>query len=606
MKNDDNEGAWIFLSHSHKDIEKVRFIRNEFEKLGHNPLMFFLKCLNDESELDDLIKREIIERNWFILCDSSSAKASKWVQEEVEMIKNLEGKVFKTISLEEDVKKQIENITQFSRRTGVFISSSIDDIKIVEKISHRLKEQEYNVFSKNDINDVSRYGYFLILLNEDTHNNKYVIEELTLATENNANIIPVFLKPYTELMNQLPLEVSSFQGLDFSNEKFDMNMNMLITCLKKSEVRNQHISNILNKLDNESNNDIEYYIAPGSGKSHIILNLILAMKTELKNFNNVKSLLLTDRKMLSMQYVDTFKKEKSLQVSVPTSAMDLSKSFQDDSQVIVATIQSIVYRDIFTENKMVIFIDVNMNTNNEYILNIKRLFPYSKIITFTREAAFNSDMETINALNDDILKEYRKSVSVIYEKFAPKFRLKHKEHEYINIKSNIIENSKFIIKHYAEKIRPNGFKAIIVCSNQLEAIEYQKTFLELRKQGLNPFNSKVIIFENDSSFVVSKHEEDNVLSMFKSDFSDSNSNQYNNIAFLIVVTRLLIGYDAPIIQGYYLNKALDINTLDIIENKLSRPYKEKKFGYIIDYMGLNESHFVNKAPILTKGSISEK
>ncbi len=26
------EGAWIFVSHSHKDIDKVRFIRNEFEK----------------------------------------------------------------------------------------------------------------------------------------------------------------------------------------------------------------------------------------------------------------------------------------------------------------------------------------------------------------------------------------------------------------------------------------------------------------------------------------------------------------------------------------------------------------------------------------------
>jgi len=36
-------GAWIFVSHSHRDLEKVRRIRNELERLGHNPLLFFRK-----------------------------------------------------------------------------------------------------------------------------------------------------------------------------------------------------------------------------------------------------------------------------------------------------------------------------------------------------------------------------------------------------------------------------------------------------------------------------------------------------------------------------------------------------------------------------------
>ena len=42
-------GAWIFMSHSHQDYDKVRALRNELEKQGHHPLMFFLKCLNDDS-----------------------------------------------------------------------------------------------------------------------------------------------------------------------------------------------------------------------------------------------------------------------------------------------------------------------------------------------------------------------------------------------------------------------------------------------------------------------------------------------------------------------------------------------------------------------------
>ncbi len=58
-----SEGSWIFLSHSHNDFEKVREVRNILEVQGHNPLMFFLKCLNNDDEIDDLITREIEARS---------------------------------------------------------------------------------------------------------------------------------------------------------------------------------------------------------------------------------------------------------------------------------------------------------------------------------------------------------------------------------------------------------------------------------------------------------------------------------------------------------------------------------------------------------------
>ena len=51
-------GAWIFLSHSHHDLEKVRHIRNELERRGHHPLLFFRKCLeDDDARLPGLIPR---------------------------------------------------------------------------------------------------------------------------------------------------------------------------------------------------------------------------------------------------------------------------------------------------------------------------------------------------------------------------------------------------------------------------------------------------------------------------------------------------------------------------------------------------------------------
>ena len=47
-----NNDIWVFLSHSKKDYEKVREVRNLLEEQNFRPLMFFLKCLNDDEEID--------------------------------------------------------------------------------------------------------------------------------------------------------------------------------------------------------------------------------------------------------------------------------------------------------------------------------------------------------------------------------------------------------------------------------------------------------------------------------------------------------------------------------------------------------------------------
>ena len=86
MNKDENKEIWIFLSHSNKDFAKVRLIRNYLEERSCRPLMFYLKCLSNDDEIDDLIKREIDCRTRFIICDSENSQASKWVQSEVKYI----------------------------------------------------------------------------------------------------------------------------------------------------------------------------------------------------------------------------------------------------------------------------------------------------------------------------------------------------------------------------------------------------------------------------------------------------------------------------------------------------------------------------------------
>jgi len=71
------EGAWIFLFHSHKDFDKVSGVRNVLEGHGHHPLMFFLKCLGDDDEIDGLIRREISARR---VARPSFAWAGKFIR----------------------------------------------------------------------------------------------------------------------------------------------------------------------------------------------------------------------------------------------------------------------------------------------------------------------------------------------------------------------------------------------------------------------------------------------------------------------------------------------------------------------------------------------
>ena len=79
----------VFLSHSSKDLEKVRQIRDMLETLDFDPLLFNLKCLDDDNEfLDRFIKEEIEARDIFIYCKSVNSEKSVWVQKELEYIKS--------------------------------------------------------------------------------------------------------------------------------------------------------------------------------------------------------------------------------------------------------------------------------------------------------------------------------------------------------------------------------------------------------------------------------------------------------------------------------------------------------------------------------------
>jgi hypothetical protein len=189
------EGAWIFVSHSHRDLQSVRRVRDALEANGHQPLLFFLKCLGDDAEIDGPIRREIEARQFFLLCDSVNARESRWVQQEVALIKELAGKVSLALELDGDWQNQLQVIDELSRRATVFISHlSRGDTQIASEIAWALRANDYRVIDPDDADhdpeaaltrlreaaqDVAiSHGHLLLLLSPESVNSVEMLVEL--------------------------------------------------------------------------------------------------------------------------------------------------------------------------------------------------------------------------------------------------------------------------------------------------------------------------------------------------------------------------------------------------------------------------------------------
>lgn len=247
MVKDSNNEIWVFLSHSNKDYEKVRQVRNMLEDQSLRPLMFFLHCLNDDDEIDSLVKREIDSRTRFILCDSENARKSHWVQKEVEYIKS-QNRICETIDLSKSKEEIMSTLRNFINKTRIFISYNRDVFPLAEMVYNRLRLYDFSVYmdmfySPNNVYtryydetireieyNVETGGYMVSISNERLLSRySYSRNELIKAIRDNENtghviphIIPFVTKDYIvsriendpDLRPLIDCNVQSVDGLD--------------------------------------------------------------------------------------------------------------------------------------------------------------------------------------------------------------------------------------------------------------------------------------------------------------------------------------------------------------------------------------------------------
>ena len=236
----------VFLSHSRKDIEKVRQIRDILEALDYEPLIFNLKCLDDDNEnLESFIKEEIESRNIFIYCKSKNSEDSKWVKKEIEYIKSFNAKRLFTIDitlpLSQTLVALLESITDMIKKNRVYISCSHanPDKKFGDFLEELLIANNYDVVRykvldrKKDTEHKSMLketNTFISIISPNSFESPYCKSELERALyvyENSPDtfthkIIPIFYGVSKSIIYRLlPSTLEDFKSIEIST-KLDM------------------------------------------------------------------------------------------------------------------------------------------------------------------------------------------------------------------------------------------------------------------------------------------------------------------------------------------------------------------------------------------------
>lgn len=213
--SDTQQKLSIFLSHSHKDIEKVRKLRDILEFLDCEPLMFYLKCLDeDNDELNEFIMREIEARNIFIYCKSKNSEQSSWVKKELDYIRKLDSKRLYTVDIDQQLAYGmlgiLEKITNIIKKNQVFISYSARNGKdIAQRLCHLLQERGYNAYLAVDkltvgsdydksilgmLTEVAENGVFIPVITAGYSDSVWCKKELEYVLAHKGTVLPVVVK----------------------------------------------------------------------------------------------------------------------------------------------------------------------------------------------------------------------------------------------------------------------------------------------------------------------------------------------------------------------------------------------------------------------------
>lgn len=372
----------------------------------------------------------------------------------------------------------------------------------------------------------------------------------------------------------------------------------------------------------------------GSGKS---LTMVMMAQAIALKVRNPKIVLVTDRTDLDKQIAGTFRKCGKY-VERSSSGAELTRLLESNTDAIITTVinkfETAVKRikkpiespDIF------VLIDEGHRTQyGELNIQMQRTLPNACFIAMTGTPLMKSEKNTAEKFGGIILPVYTVNQAIadkavlplLYEgRIVPQevqgdaidhffsyvsepltdyekadLKRKFNRSDVINqTEKRIYTIAWDISRHFQKNWQNTGFKAQLVCPKKLVAIRYKKILDEIGIVSTEVLISPPDDREGEDSAYGESNEavksfwrkmmdehgtpkkyEENLISRFKNS---------ENPEIIIVVDKLLTGFDEPKNTVMYLDRSLKNHTLFQAVARVNRVCEGKDFGYIIDYYGV--------------------
>ena len=189
------------------------------------------------------------------------------------------------------------------------------------------------------------------------------------------------------------------------------------------------------------------------------------------------------------------------------------------------------------------------------------------------------DGYTLKIIREEIETKYKEKLTEIYEKLDKLVQKKDiKKSDIIEHETYVKELLRYIITdmiHFRTLHGDNTLGGMIICETSEQARRLYEYFYEIQEElnvnsSLNShMKAGLILHDSDD-----KETRKQIVKDFKKNMT---------IDVLIVFNMLLTGFDAPRLKRLYFGRKLkDHNLLQAI-TRVNRPYKDNRYGYIIDF-----------------------
>lgn len=372
----------------------------------------------------------------------------------------------------------------------------------------------------------------------------------------------------------------------------------------------------------------------GSGKS-ITMVYITKKLMEDKEIQNPQVVIVTDRVDLDKQIHKTFNKI-GVEAARATTGNNLTDLIKDEKVRVITTVvnkfETVVKSGVSVDapNTFILVDEGHRTQYGEINRRMQEVFKGAIYISFTGTPIMKRDRNIFDKFGglihkyslDDALKD-KAIVPLIYEgkmvdqevsKEAIDMRLdmltrnlteeqktdvmkKWSRFEKVASSEQRLELIAWdIAKNYNETLKGTGFNAMLACNKKIEAVKYYNIF----REEFSELEVAAVIsppdmregegsIDEDTNDIVKKFYI-NAISNYKNEeeYEETIKSKFINgdIDILIVVDKLLTGFDAPKASTLYLDKQIKEHNLLQAIARVNRLCDGKDYGYIVDYRGL--------------------